>query len=180
MRTSDERNRTDAAVIDRSTERPDAFAILFDRHAPAIHRYLARRVDRGTADDLVADVFLIAFAKRGGYDTTRTNARPWLYGIATNLLGQHRRGEIKRYRLPARADPAGALHAGDMANRLIGDVTARSMRAELADALSALRRATATCSCWWRVRISPTKRWRSHPGSRWERALAPARTRTSA
>ena len=81
----------DAAVIEASRAEPDRFASLFDRHAPYIHRYLARRVGTQTADDLVAETFLVAFRKRTGYDSCFLDARFWLYGIATNLIAQHRR-----------------------------------------------------------------------------------------
>ena len=66
----------DAAVIDASRAEPDRFASLFDRHAPYIHRYLARRVGRQAADDLVAETFLVAFRKRAGYDRRYHDARP--------------------------------------------------------------------------------------------------------
>src|SRR5688572_18566387 len=79
----------DAAVIAASLATPERFAVIFDRHAPYIHRYLARRLGAEVADDLVGETFLVAFRKRGRYDGQRHDARPWLYGIATNLLGQH-------------------------------------------------------------------------------------------
>ena len=37
----------DAAVIEGSRREPERFAVLFDRHAPHIHRYLARRARNG-------------------------------------------------------------------------------------------------------------------------------------
>jgi DNA-directed RNA polymerase specialized sigma24 family protein len=83
----------DAGVIERSWHEPEQFAMLFDRHARLIHRYVARRVGGEAADDLVAETFLAAFGKRRRYDTSYSDARPWLYGIATNLIGQHRRDE---------------------------------------------------------------------------------------
>jgi DNA-directed RNA polymerase specialized sigma24 family protein len=43
------------------------------------------------ADDVVAETFLAAFAKRRRYFMTYRDAAPWLYGIATNLVGQRRR-----------------------------------------------------------------------------------------
>src|SRR5579862_1178416 len=89
----------DAAVIESSQREPERFAVLFDRHAPHIHRYLARRAGREVADDLVAETFLTAFAKRDRYDLSYTDARPWLYGIATNLVGRHRRDEVRQYRI---------------------------------------------------------------------------------
>jgi len=126
----------DATVIARSLAEPERFALVFDRHAPHIHRYLARRVGRQVADDLVAETFLTAFRKRSGYDTSHLDARPWLYGIATNLIGQHRRQEVRRYRLAKQAayEPFGA----DQADGVLADVTSRSVRAPLCDALVGL------------------------------------------
>ncbi len=84
MNPSDDRD--DGAIIFASLRHPDLFAVIFDRHAPHVHRYLARRLGREAADDLVAETFLVAFGKRKRYDTARADARPWLYGIAANLI----------------------------------------------------------------------------------------------
>ena len=126
----------DAAVIESSWREPERFAVLFDRHAPHIHRYLARRAGREVADDLVAETFLTAFAKRDRYDLGYSDARPWLYGIATNLVGQHRRDEARQYRIrqAAPAEPAVPGHA----DRVAADVTAQAVRAPLAAALAVL------------------------------------------
>jgi DNA-directed RNA polymerase specialized sigma24 family protein len=82
-RRRDPRPVDDAAVIEGSCREPERFAVLFDRHAPYIYRYLARRAGRQVADDLLAETFLAAFAKRHRYDLGHADARPWLYGIAT-------------------------------------------------------------------------------------------------
>lgn len=110
--------------------------MLFDRHAPYIYRYLARRAGRQVADDLVAETFLAAFAKRDRYDLSRTDARPWLYGIATNLVSQHRRDEVRQYRIrqAAQAEPAAPGHA----DRVAAGVTAQASRTLLDAALAAL------------------------------------------
>ncbi|MFF2008231.1 RNA polymerase sigma factor [Streptomyces sp. NPDC058195] len=92
----------DAGLIARSLEEPETFAGLYDRHAPEIHRYAARRLGTSTADDITADTFLIAFRTRHRYDGSRRSARPWLYGIAANLIGKHRRGEERGLRALAR------------------------------------------------------------------------------
>jgi DNA-directed RNA polymerase specialized sigma24 family protein len=92
----------DAGLIRRSLEHPDFFADLFRRHAAGITRYVARRIGQDAADDVVADTFLAAFANRGKYHLSQPDARPWLYGIATNLTGRHRRAEIRQYRAYAR------------------------------------------------------------------------------
>src|SRR5579863_1015341 len=89
----------DAAIIAASFGVPDKFAELFGRHAPVIHRYIARRVGPQYAEDLVAETFLVAFRRRQTYDSSQRDARPWLYGIATNLIGQHRREEARQLRI---------------------------------------------------------------------------------
>jgi RNA polymerase sigma factor (sigma-70 family) len=126
----------DAAVIESSWLEPERFAVLFDRHAPHIHRYLARRAGRQVADDLVAETFLTAFAKRDRYDLGYSDARPWLYGIATNLVGQHRRDEVRQYRIMqgAVAEP----EVPDHADRVAAGVTAQATRALLDAALAEL------------------------------------------
>jgi len=80
----------DGVLIGRSVHgRPDAFVDMTGRHEVAIHGYLARRAGRQAADDLLAEVWLRAYAGRFGYDTERADARPWLYGIARNVLREH-------------------------------------------------------------------------------------------
>ena len=74
----------DATVIARSLDDPEQFAVVFRRHAPDIHRYVVRRLGPGAADDVVAETFLTAFRLRSRYRDDRSDARPWLYGIATN------------------------------------------------------------------------------------------------
>jgi RNA polymerase sigma factor (sigma-70 family) len=97
----------DASVIARSRLEPEAFATLFRRYAPRIQRYIARRIGPDAAEDVVAETFLLAFRQRDRYDLTRDCALPWLYGIATNLIGRHRRSEIRLYQTVVRtgADP---------------------------------------------------------------------------
>jgi RNA polymerase sigma factor (sigma-70 family) len=66
-----------------------AFPLLLRRHGRAIHAYLARRSDTDAADDLLSEVFLRAYAARRQYDDRWEDARPWLYGIARNVLREH-------------------------------------------------------------------------------------------
>jgi len=94
---------TDAEVIERSWAEPELFEAIFRRYFGRIHHYLAARVGGKIADDLAAEVFTTAFAQRQRYDLARDCARPWLYGIATNLAGTYRRQEQRRYRALARA-----------------------------------------------------------------------------
>jgi RNA polymerase sigma-70 factor (ECF subfamily) len=126
----------DGAVIGRSIKAPAEFAAIFDRHAPHIHRYLARRVGAQHADDLVGETFVVAFRKRARYDRTRANARPWLYGIATLLVSQHRRDEVRQYRLHAMALPELPVASSD--DRVIASTNAHLLRGQVGAALQAL------------------------------------------
>jgi len=126
----------DAELIGRSRSRPEAFTAVFDRHAPHIHRYLARRLGDQAADDLVGEVFLVAFRRRDRYDPLRRDARPWLYGIATNLVAQHRRDEARAVRLRTALAP-GAV-AVDQEDQVATDLTAAALRGTLLSALAAL------------------------------------------
>jgi RNA polymerase sigma-70 factor (ECF subfamily) len=89
------------------------------------------------ADDLAAQTFTEAFAQRARYDARWPDARPWLYGIATNLLRRHHRLERRQLRAFARegVDPVVETDLDAILNR----VDARSARARLAAALAALR-----------------------------------------
>src|SRR5262245_18979926 len=89
---------SDAAIIVRSTDEPELFALIFRRHAPQIQRYIARRLGPSIAEDVCAEVFLAAFQQRHRYAPDRLDARPWLFGIATNLVCRHRRAEIRALR----------------------------------------------------------------------------------
>lgn len=77
---------TDDAIIRRSFDEPSFFGDLFERHGSVIYRYIARRVGHGTAEDVMSETFLTAFRSRNRFDLTRTDARPWLYGIAGTAL----------------------------------------------------------------------------------------------
>ncbi|MFI1722749.1 RNA polymerase sigma factor [Streptomyces sp. NPDC020489] len=129
---------SDASVVERSWEEPDAFEILFRRYADDIHRYVARRLGAEVADDLMAETFVVAFQQRRRYDLSRPRARPWLYGIATNLVGQHRRSEARRLRAFSRVASTGGDDGEALADRVVARVGAEHTRAQLAGALAKL------------------------------------------
>ena len=126
----------DAALIERSWREPETFAALYDRHAAPIHRFAGRRLGDQMADDVVGETFLAAFRRRKRYDLRRADARPWLYGIAANVIGKHRRAEVRMLRAYARtgADPVAAGHA----DRVDSQVCAAAVQRDLAAALAGL------------------------------------------
>ena len=90
---------TDAEVIASSRADPERFGAIFDRHAVAVHGFLARRGGQELADDLLGEVFTVAFDARRRYDMTYPAATPWLYGIAANVLRARYRRDGVRARL---------------------------------------------------------------------------------
>ncbi|NRQ33558.1 RNA polymerase sigma factor [Nonomuraea sp. NN258] len=126
----------DSELIRRSLREPDAFAVLFDRHAPALHRYAARRLGPDAAEDVVSETFLAAFEHRHRYQLGQADARPWLYGIASNVIGKRRRREVARYRAYAR----GGVHPSEIGGGLVEDgVTTLAVNQPLVAALAGLR-----------------------------------------
>jgi RNA polymerase sigma factor (sigma-70 family) len=94
--------RTDAEVIASSITAPAVFGDLFDRHATTMFRYFVRRVGPDEADSLLGELFRVAFERRVTFDVNRAEARPWLYGIASNLLARQREREARRLQATAR------------------------------------------------------------------------------
>jgi RNA polymerase sigma factor (sigma-70 family) len=137
----------DADLIAASFSDPEQFAAIFERHFDPIHRYAARRVGSALADDITARVFTIAFERRRRFDMTAPDARPWLYGIASNLVrGNHR---AERRRLAALGRLAALADATDP-DEAVGLVDGRE-RARLARALNQLdrrQRDVLLLHCW--------------------------------
>lgn len=132
-------SRSDAELIVASWGEPAAFSAVFDRHFPAIHRYLRRRLGPEVADDLAAETFVQALRSRHRYDRSQPDARPWLYGIAANLLRHHHRDERRRLLAYARTAIDRAVSDGDQ-DLADARADARAAGPRLALALATLRR----------------------------------------
>lgn len=137
MRPADEPT-PDSQVMRESAADPQAFGQIFDRHFDAIYGFLHRRVGGSLADELAGEVFRVAFESRNRFDLERSSARPWLYGIATNVARRHRRTTGRRaaaYRRLALQDDAGTH---DDLDEAAAAMDARRRATELNDALARL------------------------------------------
>ena len=73
-----------------------AFAVIVNRHRQAVFAYLrARMLEPADAEDLCQEVFLRGYTLADRFDGDGT-ARPWLLGIARNVLREHLRTLSRR------------------------------------------------------------------------------------
>lgn len=122
---------TDDELLARSVLHPQALGLLYERHAVAVSRFIARRAGHAAAEDLVGDVFVAALEARVRYKPHDSgSALPWLYGISGNVV----RSYLRRQRPSAvvDADVGVDWHAVD------DRVDARSARDQLRLALASL------------------------------------------
>lgn len=103
------------------TETHDHLTELHRAHYIDIVQYFARRGVVDDADDLAAEVFVIAWRKLpDGLD----NPRPWLFGVARKVLGNFRRTHERRHSLDVPVDDEGThamrnpSHSGEIAVRV--------------------------------------------------------------
>lgn len=115
---------------------PESFTDVYDRYHRVIYGYVARRLGVELAEDLAAETFVVAFSQRHRFDPARGGLQPWLFGIATNLVGQYRRSETRRYAALSRL--SGDTVGGEHEERVAARVTAEGVRPRLAQAIAAL------------------------------------------
>lgn len=127
-------------MIGASLDVPTRFGEIFDRHFERIHGYLRRRAGLEIADEAASETFVIAFDRRASFDSSRPDALPWLFGIATNVLRNHRRREARELRAYLRA---GVEEAPDGLDGAEARLDAAAMSERLTRALLALRREEA-------------------------------------
>lgn len=102
------------------SERDAVFERLFQEHARAVHRYVYRRVPAADVDDVVADVFVVAWQKLDVIPTDFELA--WLYRTAWNVIANRRRKFVE---LPFELLPTDPKE-GDIADVVIEDTILRA------------------------------------------------------
>ncbi len=136
-------SQSDSEVIEASLDEPRVFGLIFERHYDAVHGYLQRRLDGSRADEIASQTFLMAFDGRARFDRRRSDSRPWLFGIATNLAHNHRRHEIVELRAIAAMTP----ESGTGIDGVEARVDAERMRGVLAQGLAELPAEEADVLC---------------------------------
>lgn len=131
-----EQGGSDAALVDLARRDPGVgWAAIWDAHGSALHGYCRRLLDDSAdADDVVADVFLVA-AQRIDQLCDPTALRAWLFSIS-------RRSVQRRWRARSRTvpvDPQGSTVMSRATDTTVDDLSSvdASDAAELVDAASA-------------------------------------------
>jgi RNA polymerase sigma factor (sigma-70 family) len=125
--TSVDRSLSDAEALRRSGDCPERFVVLYERHHAAVHNFLRRRLGVDLADDLAAETFVRAFRARMRFRPQGDSARPWLMGIASNLVREHHRSE-QRALSAWRREAARASRAVDAERAAVDPELVESLR----------------------------------------------------
>lgn len=82
------------------------FTDIYDRYHGKVHAYCLRRSDRDQVEDVVANVFLVAWRK---IDEIPTGAQAlyWLYRVAYRSIGRQWRGSARQRQLKKKLDGLG-------------------------------------------------------------------------
>lgn len=111
-----------------STKRDKAwFDRLWIANAGQVRAYLQRRVQPSDVDDLLSEVFVVAWRHRNRKPRADL---PWLYGIGRKVVSTHYRGVRRRSDLEVKLDRQPATPADEF--------TRSDLRGEIADALAIL------------------------------------------
>jgi RNA polymerase sigma factor (sigma-70 family) len=96
---------TDAQLIRRAREDPEALAELYLRYRDRLYAWFRSRLPESAASELTAELFAqVALSLRRFRDEADGSAAPWLYGIAKNL--------VRRYRERGRTEEAARRRLG--------------------------------------------------------------------
>jgi RNA polymerase sigma-70 factor (ECF subfamily) len=117
-----------------STDDEAAFRAVFEATYEDLLRFVERRVAQAAAEDVVAEVFLVAWRRLPDVPAAPDEARAWLFAVAQRTLANQRRGDARRLSLQVRIgrEAAAGTASGDDHSAAV------AARLDLADAWSRL------------------------------------------
>ncbi|MFJ2780126.1 MULTISPECIES: RNA polymerase sigma factor [unclassified Kitasatospora] len=125
-----------------------AFGQIFEDHARAVYRHAVRMTgDRTVAEDVVSLTFLEAWRLRAKVEEEGESLRPWLLGIATNVIRNIRRAARRHQRALAKLPPREVVpdFAAELAGRLADTEQLAATKAALEQLRPAEREVFALC-----------------------------------
>ncbi len=81
-------------------DRPALFEAVVDEVGEPLRRYLARRTDPDSAQDVLAEALLVIWRRLD--DVPQGQVLPWCYSVARNCLANHQRSQRRQVGLLAR------------------------------------------------------------------------------
>lgn len=129
---------SDAEIIAASLIDPECFGLLFERHFQAVFSYAVRSIGVVEGEEIASEVFVQAFSSRRRFDLSYRSARPWLLGIASNLVSTRYRSFERRTRAYRRALGREG-QTEEFETKAAERVDASSHSVRVRDALAALR-----------------------------------------
>jgi len=121
---------SDRELLARLRDDPGALAVFYRRHVADVERYAVRRCAQPQdVADLVAATFLSVLDQAPSFDERPGPARPWLLGVAHNLLARSYAERQRQDGLAARLGGQGNLEAQDFARLEEAIDSARDLKA---------------------------------------------------
>lgn len=103
-----------AKEVSSGASREARFRALYEACYPDVLRFVQRRSHPSRAEDVVAEVFLVAWRRMEETPAAPDGLRPWLFGVARRSLLNSKRGEDRREALAVRiADLARVAPGGE-------------------------------------------------------------------
>jgi RNA polymerase sigma-70 factor (ECF subfamily) len=101
----------------------DAFRVLYESVYPDLLRFVQRRTDTDSAEDLVADACLVLWRRYAEMPKNHDDARAWAFGITRNIMLNAHRSEQRRQALGIRltdtaAEPYNSSHEDLVSSRV--------------------------------------------------------------
>ncbi len=90
--------------------RETRFAALYDATYADLLRFAVRRVGPGSAEDVVAEAFLVAWRRFEDLPQGQDDARAWLFGIGRGVILNMRRGAERQRALSVRLADTSPRH----------------------------------------------------------------------
>jgi RNA polymerase sigma-70 factor, ECF subfamily len=136
-----------------------AFESVFRAHVGAVHAYALRRSDAATADEVVADTFLVCWRR---FDRVPEDALPWLYAVARRCLANRLRAGR---RTQVRSTPPPSASGDQTVDTYEQRARAREVLAALAELPPKEREALQLCA--WEGSLRPRPHaWSAAPPRR--------------
>lgn len=89
------------------------FSRIFEATYEDLTRFVERRAQAPAVEDIVSEVFLVAWRCLEDLPTALEDARPWLFAVAQRVLSNQRRSDTRRTSLQVRVGHELALLEGE-------------------------------------------------------------------